>query len=93
MFSTLNNEDIIKSQASNITQLLSGQMAGVQAITPSGQPGTISSLRIRGIGSMDALCEPLYVIDGIPSNPQAVSTLSNSDIESVHVLKDAMATA
>ena len=93
LFSVLKNEDIIKSQASNITQLLSGQMAGVQAITPSGQPGTISSLRIRGIGSMDALCEPLYVIDGIPSNPQEVSTLSNSDIESVHVLKDAMATA
>lgn len=86
-------DEINKRQASNVTDALAGQVAGVQGLSTSGQPGTTSSIRIRGIGSMASSNAPLYVIDGIPANDDAVSTLSNSDIESVTVLKDAASNA
>ena len=91
--SVVKADEINKRQASNVTDALAGQVAGVQGLSTSGQPGTTSSIRIRGIGSMASSNAPLYVIDGIPANDDAVSTLSNSDIESVTVLKDAASNA
>ncbi len=91
--SVVKADEITKRQASNVTDALAGQVAGVQGLSTSGQPGTTSSIRIRGIGSMASSNAPLYVIDGIPANDDAVSTLSNSDIESVTVLKDAASNA
>ena len=91
--SVVKADDINKRQASNITDALAGQVAGVQGLSTSGQPGTTSNIRIRGIGSMASSNAPLYVIDGIPADGDAVSTLSNNDIESVTVLKDAASNA
>ena len=91
--SVVKADDISKRQTSNVTDALAGQVAGVQGLSTSGQPGTTSSIRIRGIGSMASSNAPLYVIDGIPANDDAVSTLNNSDIESVTVLKDAASNA
>lgn len=91
--SVVKADEITKRQTSNVTDALAGQVAGVQGLSSSGQPGTTSSIRIRGIGSMASSNAPLYVIDGIPANDDAVSTLSNSDIESVTVLKDATSNA
>ena len=91
--SVVKADEINKRQASNITDALAGQVAGVQGLSSSGQPGTTSNIRIRGIGSMASSNAPLYVIDGIPADGDAVSTLSNSDIESVTVLKDAASNA
>jgi TonB-linked SusC/RagA family outer membrane protein len=91
--SVVKADEITKRQASNVTDALAGQVAGVQGLSTSGQPGTTSTIRIRGIGSMSSSSAPLYVIDGIPANDDAVSTLSNSDIESVTVLKDAASNA
>ena len=91
--SVVKADEITKRQSSNVTDALAGQVAGVQGLSTSGQPGTTSSIRIRGIGSMASSNAPLYVIDGIPANDDAVSTLSNSDIESVTVLKDAASNA
>ena len=91
--SVVKADEINKRQASNVTDALAGQVAGVQGLSTSGQPGTTSTIRIRGIGSMSSSNAPLYVIDGIPANDDAVSTLSNSDIESVTVLKDAASNA
>ena len=91
--SVVKADEINKRQASNVTDALAGQVAGVQGLSTSGQPGTTSSIRIRGIGSMASSNAPLYVIDGIPANDDAVSTLNNSDIESVTVLKDAASNA
>ena len=91
--SVVKSEDITKRQTSNITNSLAGQVAGVQGLSTSGQPGEVSNIRIRGIGSMNASNAPLYVIDGIPAGSDAISTLSNSDIESVTVLKDATSNA
>ena len=91
--SVVKADEITKRQTSNVTDALAGQVAGVQGLSTSGQPGTTSSIRIRGIGSMSSSNAPLYVIDGIPANDDAVSTLNNSDIESVTVLKDAASNA
>ena len=79
-------------QVSNITNALSGTMAGVQTLNSNGQPGTSSTIRIRGIGSLSASNTPLYVVDGIPFDGD-ISSINPSDIESMSVLKDAAAAA
>ena len=91
--SVVKADEITKRQTSNVTNALAGQVAGVQGLSTSGQPGTTSSIRIRGVGSMNASNEPLYVIDGVPASGEDVTTLSNSDIESITVLKDAASNA
>lgn len=91
--SVVKADDITKQQTSNVSSALAGQVAGVQGLSTTGQPGEMTSIRIRGIGSMNASNAPLYVIDGIPASNDAVTTLSNQDIESVTVLKDAASAA
>ncbi len=91
--SVVKSDDISKRQTSNVTTALAGQVAGVQSISSNGQPGEVSKIRIRGIGSMYASNEPLYVIDGVPADNDMISTLSNNDIESITVLKDAASNA
>lgn len=91
--SVVKADEITKRQTSNVTNALAGQVAGVQGLSTSGQPGTTSSVIIRGIGSMYASNTPLYVIDGVPASGDDVSTLANADIESVTVLKDAASNA
>ena len=60
-------KDAIKDAPSvSFENALNGQVAGLQVSTNSGQAGSASSIRIRGIGSMNASNEPLYVIDGVP---------------------------
>ncbi|TRZ41287.1 TonB-dependent receptor [Robertkochia solimangrovi] len=82
---------------------LQGNVSGVQMSTQSGQPGAAPDIRIRGIGSINAGSEPLYVVDGIPvvsGNISQIATSSNTiaginpkDIANITVLKDASATA
>ena len=91
--SVVKSEEIQKRQSSNVTNTLAGSVAGVQGMSSNGQPGEVSSIRIRGIGSMSASNSPLYVIDGMPADNALVATISNSDIESVTVLKDAASNA
>ncbi len=80
---------------------LQGAVSGVTVSSVSGQPGAASQVRIRGVGSLDASSQPLYVIDGIAINSgefssvaessDILSTINSADIESVTVLKDASA--
>ena len=90
--SVVKSETIEKRQVSNITNALSGTVAGVQALSSTGQPGTNATIRIRGIGSMNASNNPLYVVDGI-SYEGDISAINSQDIESMTVLKDAAAAA
>ncbi len=76
-----------------IEQAIAGQLAGVQVVQYSGTPGTGVMLRVRGLGSVTAGNQPLYVIDGFPANEANLSMLNTGDIESVNVLKDAAAAA
>ena len=76
----------------NVTNALNGVVAGVQTINANGQPGTGSTVRIRGVGSINASAAPLYVLDGIPYDGD-IAALNPNDIESMTVLKDAAAAA
>jgi TonB-linked SusC/RagA family outer membrane protein len=75
----------------NVINTLQGQLAGVNISANTGQPGAKSSVIIRGIGSINANSDPLYVIDGFPSNSDNFRSINPNDIESVQVLKDAAA--
>jgi TonB-linked SusC/RagA family outer membrane protein len=88
--STVKSEDLGKRQASNISKSLQGTMSGVQVVSTSGQPGTAATIRIRGVGSISASSEPLYVVDGIPIE-SSLSSINSADIESITTLKDAAA--
>ncbi|MGM0621626.1 MAG: SusC/RagA family TonB-linked outer membrane protein [Bacteroidota bacterium] len=90
--SKVEGEKLAGKNTSEITKALAGEVAGVQVINSSGQPGTTASLRIRGFGSVNASREPLYIVDGIPFNGNLAS-IDPADIESTTVLKDASATA
>lgn len=76
----------------NVTNALNGVVAGVQTINSNGQPGTGSTIRIRGVGSINASSTPLYVLDGVPYDGD-IAALNPSDIENMTVLKDAAAAA
>ncbi|WP_276502784.1 SusC/RagA family TonB-linked outer membrane protein [Terrimonas pollutisoli] len=77
--------------STRIDQALLGKVAGVQVKPVSGEPGVAPQIRIRGIGSISAGPDPLYVVDGYPVG--SIETLNPNDIESIDILKDASATA
>lgn len=81
-----------KANASFI-QTLQGQVSGLNISTGSGQPGSNSTVILRGAGSINGNIEPLYVIDGVPMNTDSFRSINPNDIESASVLKDAGATA
>lgn len=78
--------------ASTATNALVGKVAGLQATSSSGAPGSAPTIRLRGFGSYSASSTPLYVIDGVPMD-QSIASVNPNDIESISVLKDAAATA
>ena len=88
----MDSKQIEQRQVSNVTNALSGAVAGVQILSNNGQPGVAAKVRIRGVGSINAGTEPLYVVDGVPYDGD-VSSINPEDIESLTVLKDAASTA
>ena len=69
----------------NVSNSLQGRTSGVTVIG-NGQPGETSKVRIRGFSSFENN-DPLYVVDGVPT--QDISSMNPSDVESISVLKDA----
>ncbi|MCF0198110.1 MAG: SusC/RagA family TonB-linked outer membrane protein, partial [Bacteroidaceae bacterium] len=63
--STISEKDLKTSIISSLDQALQGKATGVTAVTTSGAPGSSSSIRVRGIASINANQEPLYVVDGV----------------------------
>lgn len=85
------NKDVIADRpVTSFEKALQGTTAGLQVTNSSGQPGSSATVRIRGIGSLNASSSPLYVIDGIPM-AGSLSDINPNDIESLTVLKDAAA--
>jgi TonB-linked SusC/RagA family outer membrane protein len=74
-----------------VDQALLGKVAGVQVKPSSGEPGSPPQIRIRGVGSISAGGDPLYVVDGVPMS--SIQAINPNDIENIDVLKDASATA
>ena len=89
---SIKSETIEKKNSTEISKALAGEVAGVQVVNSSGQPGSNATLYIRGIGSVSSGQTPLYVVDGIPYDGD-ISAIDPSDIESTSILKDATATA
>jgi TonB-linked SusC/RagA family outer membrane protein len=105
--SVVKNDAIKDVPSLSFENALSGKVAGLQITTLSGQAGSTSAIRVRGIGSMNASNEPLYVVDGVPvisgssgqmsgyiyTTSNVMSTINPTDIESITVLKDAAASS
>ena len=78
----------------SIDQILQGRVPGLLANSGSGQPGASANVHIRGIASISAAgSQPLYIIDGVPINPNDLATFNPNDFESINILKDAGAAA
>jgi TonB-linked SusC/RagA family outer membrane protein len=77
----------------NVVQTLSGQVAGLDISTNSGQPGAAPTVRLRGVNSINGNTAPLFIVDGTPVDETNFRSINPQDIESISVLKDAGATA
>ncbi len=101
----VNSEQLNSIPVPSFEAALQGKAAGVQIIQGNGLAGSGSVVRIRGIGSISASGDPLYVVDGIPiiadpflrsnagaMNQNPLASINPADIESVEILKDAGAT-
>lgn len=88
--SSLKSEEITKMKVSNATQAIQGKAAGVQ-VTSSNTPGGAPSVIIRGVGTALGGRNPLYVVDGMPTDN--INNINTNDITSYEVLKDASALA
>ena len=86
----VSSEDLTRIPTSNFTQALQGRATGV-LVNRTGNPGSNAQIRIRGVGSINASANPVYVIDGIVTG--SLNSVNPTDIESVQVLKDASAAA
>lgn len=99
----VNSDKLRNIPETSIDKMLSGKVSGVQVTSTSGQPGSNSQIRIRGISSILAGTEPLYVIDGIAvmsgnqtiytNSGNALASLNPNDVESITILKDAAASS
>lgn len=88
--SQLKGNDIQSLSVANPIQALQGRTAGLVVSSDNGSPEGVLRVRVRGANSILSNNDPIYIIDGIPSD---VSFINTGDIESVEVLKDASATA
>lgn len=85
------SKDIEGFQTSSVAGALGGQIAGVQITSTDGTPGAGFNISIRGVGTLTGDASPLYIVDGFEVSD--IDYLSNSDIESIEVLKDASSSA
>ena len=84
---SVNTKNLEKLTGSNVATLLQGQVAGINAAPGSGDPGAPPVVLVRGLSTIGNN-DPLYVIDGIPGD---INALNPNDIQSIDVLKDASA--
>ncbi|MEP6473431.1 MAG: SusC/RagA family TonB-linked outer membrane protein, partial [Gemmatimonadota bacterium] len=103
---SVSGDQITGQPAAGLDAALKGKIAGVEIQTNAGNPGNAISVRIRGVASLTASGQPLFVIDGVPMSSKdlsqldlggqginGVSGINPNDIETIDVLKDAAATA
>ncbi|MEI6183946.1 MAG: TonB-dependent receptor [Bacteroidota bacterium] len=91
--SSVKAKDIEKVPNGRIEQVLQGRVSGVTVMANSGQPGSASTIRVRGITTFGGGNDPLWVIDGTVLDAGAIGAINQSDIESIEVLKDATSAA
>lgn len=92
--SVVGEQTLEDTPSSNFVDALQGQVPGLTIFSNSGEPSSVpSSIRIRGVNSLNASNTPLFILDGAPVTSAVFTTINPSDIESVTVLKDASSTA
>lgn len=90
---TVSGDMLVNRPVANVGDALQGQVAGLQVFTSSGEPSATSSMRIRGVTSLYASTEPLFILDGSEISQNTFLSLNPNDIENITVLKDASSTA
>lgn len=90
---SLGSEKFVERPVANFLDAMSGQAAGLQISQGNAAPGQLSNVIIRGISSISAGYEPLFVVDGFPTSQANANAINPTDIQSVEILKDASATA
>lgn len=98
---SISSKDIDRNIGAGIETALQGKIPGLNIVTNSGEPGSGSTITLRGASSINGSSEPLYIIDGVPvesSNTSTIggdatfsplATINPADIESINVLRDA----
>ena len=89
---TMTGKELGKLVTSNVTEAMNGRIGGVLVSKSSNRPGADMNIQIRGVNSFNFSNEPLYVIDGVPSQT-GMRHLNAADIESIDILKDASSSA
>ena len=89
---SINASELEDMPVSRIEQSLQGRTSGLTIAASSGQPGSSSTVRVRGTTSINN-SDPLYVVDGVVVDVGGIDYLNQSDIQSVEVLKDAASEA
>lgn len=82
----VNTEQLTQLPTGNVTSQLQGRVSGI-TVSGDGRPGQGAKVRIRGFSSLSGQNDPLYIVDGVPT--QDISTLNPNDVENISVLKDA----
>jgi len=90
--STVSSQQLTNQPVASVTKALDGLVPGLQTTNGGGQPGSNATIRVRGIGSINAGSGPLIVLDGVPF-VGGLEAINTDDIASVTVLKDATSTA
>lgn len=89
--SVVSSKEFAGRSTTQLGDALEGKIAGVQISKPSGQPQAGYNIRIRGISTITAGSEPLYIVDGVPTT--SINEINPTDIESISILKDASSAA
>ncbi|QZT37135.1 TonB-dependent receptor [Halosquirtibacter xylanolyticus] len=90
--SSVGSKDLANLPTTNVAAALSGKVSGVQITMSEGSPDAKVSIKVRGGGSITQSNEPLYIVDGFPSE-DGINFIDPSDIETIDVLKDASSAA
>ncbi|MDR2233513.1 MAG: TonB-dependent receptor [Tannerella sp.] len=86
---SIRRRDIGELAVVNVEQMIQGRIAGVDVVNNGGLPGVGTTIKIRGVGTIYN-SDPLYIIDGMSGD---INSVSQYDIESIEILKDASSTA
>ncbi|MCI5664561.1 MAG: TonB-dependent receptor [Mediterranea sp.] len=87
---SVKSEDFIKGAVGDAAELVKGKVAGLNITKGSGDPNASSTIRLRGVISLEGSATPLILVDGIEGS---LTTVPPEDIASIDVLKDASAAA
>lgn len=84
--SVMNMKEPLSENSGNIMSSMAGKLPGVNVV-PSAEPGGTGSIRVRGMSTANSSNDPLYIVDGVPTDN--INVINPADIESMQVLKDA----